>query len=98
MAEIRTPVEGFTGVSAGVSFTDGVGHTDDVAALAYFRGAGYEVVEDDEPEVEIPEGDPSESWKVDQLKAYAADKGIDLGDATKKADILAVLTAEQPDS
>ena len=39
----------FTGESAGVQFVDGVGHTDDVARLAYFRTAGYEVVEDDKP-------------------------------------------------
>ena len=49
MAEVHTPVKGFTGVSAGVNFTDGVGETDDVAALAYFRTAGYEVIEDDKP-------------------------------------------------
>lgn len=49
MAEIHTLVEGFTGESAGVQFTDGVGHTDDVARLAYFRTAGYEVIEDDKP-------------------------------------------------
>ena len=49
MAEVRTPVEGFTGISAGVNFTDGVGETDDAAALAYFRTAGYEVADGDKP-------------------------------------------------
>ncbi|WP_404474833.1 hypothetical protein [Microbacterium aerolatum] len=34
---------------------------------------------------------PSKSWKVDELKAYADENGIDLGDATKKADILAAI-------
>lgn len=34
---------------------------------------------------------PDKSWKVAELKAYADERGIDLGDATKKGDILAVL-------
>lgn len=47
--------------------------------------------EGDGDEPEFPEGDPADSWKVPQLKAYAAANGVDLGEATKKADILAVL-------
>lgn len=43
--------------------------------------------------VEIPEGDPAESWTNDQLKAYAAKHEIDLGDASKKAEYLAVIAA-----
>jgi hypothetical protein len=47
-----------------------------------------------EPVVEAePEGPsvPDESWKVADLKAFAQDNEVDLGDATKKADILAVI-------
>ncbi|WP_144795701.1 hypothetical protein [Microbacterium paludicola] len=40
---IHTPVKGFTGTVAGVHFVDGVGDTDDPAALLYFSGAGYDV-------------------------------------------------------
>lgn len=43
-----------------------------------------------EPNVE-PDGDPPSdlaSLKVDELKALADELGIDLGDATKKADIV----------
>ena len=49
MAEVRSAVKDFTGTSAGVDFVKGIGHTDDVAQLAYFRTAGYEVIEDDKP-------------------------------------------------
>jgi len=38
------------------------------------------------------DSEPSESWTVPQLRAYAEERQIDLGDATKKADILAALT------
>lgn len=41
--------------------------------------------------VEVPEGDPSEDWTVKQIDAYAAGHGIDLGDASNKADKLAVI-------
>lgn len=36
---------------------------------------------------------PDKSWKVDELKAYATENGIDLGEATKKDDILAAINA-----
>ena len=35
------------------------------------------------------------AMKVDELKAYAEGKGIDLGDATKKDDIIAKLKGGQ---
>ena len=38
-------------------------------------------------------GTPGKSWKVPELKAYAEEQGIDLGDATKKDDILAAIEA-----
>lgn len=34
---------------------------------------------------------PLDEMKVDELKAYAAEHNIDLGDATKKADILKIV-------
>lgn len=34
---------------------------------------------------------PDSTWKVAELKAYADENSIDLGEATKKADILDVL-------
>ena len=46
-----------------------------------------------EAEPSFPDGDPADSWKVDQLKAYAAEHNVDLSGATKKADILAAIVA-----
>ena len=34
---------------------------------------------------------PDKSWKVDELKAYAEENSVDLGDATKKDDIVAAI-------
>lgn len=40
---VHTPVEDFTGTVAGVAFANGVGETDNPAALAYFQRKGYEI-------------------------------------------------------
>lgn len=97
--KVHTPTEDVTAVIAGVAFTCGVGETDDEHALNYFRRHGYRIENEDTPtEVTIPDGDPAESWKVDQLKAYAKREGITLGDAKNKPDILAALLAAKPSS
>ena len=87
MANITTPVEGFTGVTVGVSFVDGKGETDNESAIAYFHRHGYGV-ESAEKAVEIPEGAPSTDWKGDQLKAYAEKHEVDLGSAKTKPEIV----------
>jgi hypothetical protein len=93
MATIHTPVEGFTGIVAGVNFAQGEGQTDKPNALAYFRRHDYTIEGDEPAPVVIPEGDPSDDWKVDQLKAYAKEHEVDLDGATKKDDILAAISA-----
>lgn len=40
---------------------------------------------------------PNESWTVRDLRAYADEVGIDLGDATRKADVLAIIAAADSD-
>lgn len=42
---------------------------------------------------EDPDAEPSDAWTIPRLQEYAAAKEIDLGDATKKADILAAIQA-----
>ncbi|HET6353390.1 hypothetical protein [Streptomyces sp.] len=68
---ITTPVLGFTGISAGVNFTDGTAEVEiadgdtqtyNARALAYFRSQGYGIEEldgpeDAEPEPEEPDDD-----------------------------------------
>lgn len=46
MAAIQTPVEGFTGLVAGVSFVDGAGESSDSSALSYFERHGYTISHD----------------------------------------------------
>lgn len=42
---------------------------------------------------EVQEAEPLGSMTVDELKAHAAENGIDLGDARTKADIMAAIQA-----
>ena len=95
MAKIHTPVKGFTGSVVGVTFADGVGETDEPAKLAYFHRHGYTVEEKTAKTVEIPEGAPSEEWKVDQLKAYAEKHDLDLGSAKTKPEMVAAIKAAE---
>ncbi|MDN4598460.1 hypothetical protein [Leifsonia virtsii] len=85
---IKAPVETFDGTVAGVRFENGVGHTDDENAIAYFERQGYDVSgSDKEQERPYPEGDPSDKWTKEQLVAYAKAHDVDLGKAKSKDEI-----------
>lgn len=76
MAKILSPNVSYSGITATVVFTKGVGQTDDKYLIDWFRLKGYTV-----------EGDQStnsdeDQVKIDELKAYAANHNIDLGNAT----------------
>lgn len=91
---VHTPVEKFNGEVVGVKFTDGVGKTDDPAALAYFHRHGYKVGEEQsDGGEEQSEERPSKAWTVDRLTAYAKEHDIALEGATLKDDILAKVEA-----
>ena len=83
---IKTPVDGFNGIVAGVQFIEGVGSTDDEGAIAYFERQGYEVAGDVSDEREYPLGDPSDKWTKAELLAYAEDRGIQLEADVKTKD------------
>jgi len=58
---------------------------------AYEKALG---AKDEDPVVEGPKADdavPDDSWKVAEIKTWANDHGVSLGDATKKADMLAAI-------
>ncbi|MFG6379444.1 MAG: hypothetical protein K1W19_14200 [Lachnospiraceae bacterium] len=48
MSKIYAPVKDYNGISAGVSFRDGVGETSSPYLLKWFREHGYEVEETQE--------------------------------------------------
>ncbi|WP_052447236.1 hypothetical protein [Clostridium polynesiense] len=84
MVKIFAPNKEYTGVSASVDFLNGVGETDNPALLNWFREHGYEVEGD-----KNPEGEKSlEDMSLEELQAYAEEKGIDLGKATTQEGVL----------
>jgi hypothetical protein len=70
-----------------VSRTIAVGETitGDLAKVAVENGWATEEAAPAAPTIDL------DAMTVEELKAYAVDKGIDLGDATKKADIRAAI-------
>ncbi|UOQ58102.1 hypothetical protein MUN78_04450 [Leucobacter allii] len=80
--KVQTPVKGYTGKVAGVTFADGVGETEDPAALAYFERHGYEIGAGDEGKEPSPKEKLQaeakalgldDAGKVDELKARIAE-------------------------
>ena len=64
----------------------GVFETDNKEVAEKLKALGHTVVEaEDKKKTNVDE------MTVDELKAYAAENNIDLGEATKKADILAAI-------
>lgn len=96
MAKVLAPNKDYTGISAGVHFSQGVGECTDPYLLGWFKSKGYTVEEfeklDNSGDLDL------ENMTVDELKAYAEEKGIELGKATSQKGILEkILEAEQAD-
>lgn len=71
MAKIKSPNEQYTGISAGVSFVNGVGECDDPERLKWFDRSGYSVDEvdtPDKPEGAEPDQDTTDSDKHKSTK------------------------------
>ncbi|CAI3573423.1 hypothetical protein [Clostridium neonatale] len=95
MAKIIAPNKSYTGVSASVAFCNGEGNTTNPILIDWFKKHGYEVIEDAaEERVKVPPTDDEVREKqlsemdAEELKAYAEEKGIDIGKATSEAGIL----------
>ncbi|MGZ9829952.1 hypothetical protein ACXYTP_23850 [Tsukamurella ocularis] len=73
-AVVKTPVKGYNGIVAGVTFTDGVGETDNAAALAYFKSQGYDVSakKDDDAEAKAKADEAKASQEAADAKAAEA--------------------------
>lgn len=95
MAKIIAPNKSYTGVSASVAFCNGEGNTTNPVLIDWFKKHGYKVIEDaaeEGLEVPPPDGEGKEKqlseMDIEELKAYAEEKGIDIGKATSQSGIL----------
>lgn len=87
MAKIYAPNKQYSGISASVGFINGVGESENPALLNWFKEHGYRV---EEPTKELVEKKEVELKDMDaeQLKVYAEEHGIDIGNSTSVAGIL----------
>lgn len=69
-----------------IKFTDGIAETDNAKVAEKLKNLGYKV------EGGISEEVPLSDMSVKELKAYATEKGIDIGNATKKNDIITLIS------
>jgi hypothetical protein len=62
------------------------------AAVKAFEGKNFDAPAEDEKVGLSDTSVPDDSWKNADIKAWAEAHGVDLGDATKKADMLAAIS------
>ncbi len=82
MAKIYAPNERYAGVTAGVSFSNGVGVTEDKWLIQWFKNKGYKVVE---------EALNLEDLKVSELRELAKEKDIEGYYEMKKDELIQAL-------
>jgi hypothetical protein len=88
MAKIYAPNKQYTGISASVAFAKGVGETDNPTLIEWFIEHGYEVEEEDKKQDPPKEPGKFDGMDADQLKAYAAEHNIEIGNSTSVNGIL----------
>lgn len=85
MAKIYAPNKQYTGISASVGFAKGIGETSDPDLIEWFKTHGYTVGETKE---DSESNDEFKGMSVDELKAYALENDIDIGNSTSVSGIL----------
>lgn len=77
--KITAPVKGYTGSgAAGVQFKDGVAHTDNEAAIVYFRAAGYGIGSEKPTVADVDEPvDPREVDDLERVGTRLRDAAVD---------------------
>lgn len=96
MAKIYAPNKQYNGVSASVTFAKGVGETNNPTLLSWFKDRGYTVEEEDKKDNPLKHFGIEMS--VEQLKAYAIEHGIDIGQSSSVNGILKKITDAEKES
>ena len=89
MAKILAPNKEYTGVSASVTFVNGVGESDNPALVSWFKEHGYQV----EEKATQSEEKPLSKMKKDELIAVAAKMELEVPDGASNADLVKLIEA-----
>ena len=96
MAKIICPNKEYTGISASVSFCNGVGETEDLRLIKWFKDHGYTVIDNGEVAVEAVDivGETEEkgthtkkeleAMSAPDIDELAAKEGIDISNCKNK--------------
>lgn len=96
MAKVIALNKSYTGISASVAFSQGIGETEDKNLIVWFKEHGYQVIEEDTKAKGTEK--TLDNMTVEELVAYAEEKGIDIGEATTQSGIIEKIKAVQLDS
>jgi len=93
MAKILAPNKQYTGTSASVGFVNGIGETDDKNLIKWFKEHNYQVIEDVKEQGQKEK--TLDEMTIEELVAYAEEKGIDIGKATSQTGIIEKIKAAE---
>ena len=91
MAKILAPNKSYTGISAGVAFSNGVGETEDKSLIEWFYSHGYEIEEknNDEKQASL------EEMKKEDLVKLATELEVDFTSKNTKDELIELIKTKQ---
>ncbi len=91
MAIIKSPNKSYTGVSASVAFSNGVGTTEDKRLIEWFYSHGYEIEEknNDEKQASL------EEMKKEDLVKLATELEVDFTSKNTKDELIELIKIKQ---
>ncbi|WP_244832959.1 hypothetical protein [Clostridium sp. BJN0001] len=92
MAKILAPNKNYTGVSASVSFCNGIGTTDKPELKEWFKNHNYQVIEEEIKDKTL------DDMSVEELISYAEKNNIDIGKASSQAGIIEKIKATESEN
>lgn len=91
MAKILAPNKSYTGISAGVAFSNGVGETEDKSLIEWFYSHGYEIEKknNDEKQASL------EEMKKEDLVKLATELEVDFTSKNTKDELIELIKIKQ---
>lgn len=89
MAKIIAPNKSYTGISASVAFTNGIGETEDKSLIEWFHSHGYKIEKEDKNPISL------EDMKKEDLVKLATELEIDFTSKNTKDELIELIKSKQ---